>query len=165
MESPWSVGLAQKYPPTALVRGTVTKLMEFGAFVELEPGIEGLVHISELSHKRIWRASDVVHEGDQVEVLVLSVDSEAQRISLSMKALAAPPEPAKKEDAAGEAAPAKPAKKHVKPAGPLLGGLSRGDRRPLRAEVVKAGHIAPAWCVGTWWCIRQPPLLVLGGAI
>ncbi len=48
--------------------------MDFGAFVELEPGIEGLVHISELSHKRVWRPADVVKEGEQVEVLVLSVD-------------------------------------------------------------------------------------------
>ena len=133
MESPWTT-VAQKYPPHSAVRGTVTKLMEFGAFVELEPGIEGLVHISELSHKRIWRASDVVHEGDQVEVLVLSVDAEAQRISLSMKALAAPPEPVKKEDAAGEAAPAKASKKPSKPTGPLLGGISRrtGDRFGLK---------------------------------
>ena len=61
-------------PAQSAVRGTVTKLMDFGAFVELEPGIEGLVHISELSHKRVWRAADVVKEGDQVEVLVLSVD-------------------------------------------------------------------------------------------
>ena len=107
--------------------------MEFGAFVELEPGIEGLVHISELSHKRVWRPADVVKEGEQVEVLVLSVDPEAQRISLSMKALAAPPEPAKKEDAA-EAAPAKPSKKRAKPTGPLLGGLGRrtGDRFGLK---------------------------------
>ena len=59
--------------------------MDFGAFVELEPGIEGLVHISELSHKRIWRCSDVVKEGQEIEVMVLSVDTEAQRMSLSMK--------------------------------------------------------------------------------
>ena len=70
--------------------------MDFGAFVEVEPGIEGLVHISELSHKRVFRCSDVVKEGEQVEVMVLSVDPEAQRMSLSMKELSAPPEPAKK---------------------------------------------------------------------
>jgi small subunit ribosomal protein S1 len=133
MESPWSTA-SQKYPPNAVVPGRVTKLMDFGAFVELEPGVEGLVHISELSHKRVWRASDVVHEGDQVEVMVLSVDVEAQRISLSMKALAAPPEPAKKEESAGEAAPAKASKRSSKPTGPLLGGLSRstGDRFGLK---------------------------------
>ena len=65
--------------------------------------------------------------------MVLSVDAEAQRISLSMKACAAPPEPAKKEEEA-EAAPAKTSKKHVKPTGPLMGGLSRstGDRFGLK---------------------------------
>jgi small subunit ribosomal protein S1 len=107
--------------------------MDFGAFVELEPGIEGLVHVSELSHKRVWRPADVVKEAEQVEVLVLSVDSEAQRISLSMKALAAPPEPAKKDET--DQSPAKASKKKsTKPTGPLLGGLSRsgGDRFGLK---------------------------------
>ena len=102
LENPWTAAAA-KYPANGVVRGKVTKLMEFGAFVELEPGVEGLVHISELSHKRVWRASDVVHEGDEVEVLVLSVNPEAQRISLSMKALSKP-EPTKKEKEEAEAA-------------------------------------------------------------
>ncbi len=66
LENPWT-GAAGKYPPNSVVHGKVTKLMEFGAFVELEPGVEGLVHISELSHKRVWRASDVVHAGDEIE--------------------------------------------------------------------------------------------------
>ena len=134
LQSPWT-DAAGKYPSNSIVKGTVTKLMEFGAFVELEPGVEGLVHISELSPKRVARASDVVHEGDAVEVLVLSIDAEAQRISLSMKALAAALEPAKKEgDAAGEAAVAQPSKKRNKPSGPLLGGLTRptGDRFGLK---------------------------------
>ena len=72
--------------------------MEFGAFVELEPGSEGLVHISELSHGRVWRASDVVSIDQEVEVKVLSIDTEQQRISLSMKALLAKPQPAKKAE-------------------------------------------------------------------
>jgi small subunit ribosomal protein S1 len=133
LQSPWT-DAAGRYPSNTVVKGTVTKLMEFGAFVELEPGVEGLVHISELSPKRVVRASDVVHEGDAVEVMVLSIDAEAQRISLSMKALAGALESAKKEDdAASEAAPA-PSKKHNKPSGPLLGGLSRqtGDRFGLK---------------------------------
>ncbi len=131
LESPWTT-VAQKFSPNTIAEGTVTKLMDFGAFVELEPGIEGLVHISELSHKRIWRCSDVVKEGQQVEVIVLSVDPEAQRMSLSMKELSAPPEPAKKEDE--EAGPGKPSKKSSKPTGPLLGGLGRktGDRFGLK---------------------------------
>jgi small subunit ribosomal protein S1 len=132
LESPWTTA-AQKYPPRSVARGTVTKLMDFGAFVELEPGVEGLVHISELSPKRVWRPADVVKEGDQVEVFVLSMDTEAQRISLSMKALASPPEPAKKDELADEAR-AKASKKHGKPSGPLLGGLTRstGDRFGLK---------------------------------
>jgi small subunit ribosomal protein S1 len=131
LESPWTTA-AQKYPPQSVAHGTVTKLMDFGAFVELEPGVEGLVHISELSPKRVWRASDVVKEGEQVDVLVLSMDVEAQRISLSMKALISPPEPVKKEE--GESAPAKASKKPAKPTGPLRGGLSRssGDRFGLK---------------------------------
>ncbi len=131
LESPWTAA-AQKYPPQTVAHGTVTKLMDFGAFVELEPGVEGLVHISELSPKRVWRASDVVKEGQQVDVLVLSMDVEAQRISLSMKALISPPEPVKKEE--GESGPAKPSKKPAKPTGPLRGGLSRstGDRFGLK---------------------------------
>ena len=132
LESPWA-GAGLKYPPNTIVMGIVTKLMDFGAFVELEPGVEGLVHISELSHKRVWRTADVVKEGQQVEVLVLSIDTETQRISLSMKVLAAAPEPAKKEESGPEAASAK-SKKRSKPAGPLLGGLSRstGDRFGLK---------------------------------
>ena len=100
-ENPWHT-VATKYPVTATARGTVTKVMEFGAFVQLEPGIEGLVHISELSHQRVFRTSDMVKEGDAVEVKVLSVDTEQQRIGLSMKALAARPMSAKEKKAAVE---------------------------------------------------------------
>jgi ribosomal protein S1 len=130
LESPWTAA-AKKYPSQSVVHGTVTKLMDFGAFVEIEPGIEGLVHVSELSHKRVWRASDVVKAGEQIEVLVLSIDPQAQRMSLSIKALAAPPEPAKKEQSEAEAAPAK---KSNKPTGPLLGGLGKrtGERFGLK---------------------------------
>ncbi len=88
-ENPWSHA-AQKYTARSRVEGTVSRLMEFGAFVRLEPGIEGLIHISELAHKRVWRASDIVQEGQQVEVLVLSCDAEHQRISLSLKAARRP---------------------------------------------------------------------------
>jgi small subunit ribosomal protein S1 len=131
MESPWTTA-SQKYTPNTVARGTVTKLMDFGAFVELEPGVEGLVHISELSHKRVFRCSDVVKEGQEVEVMVRSVDVEARRMSLSMKELSAPPEPVKKEEEP-EAAPSK-SKKSNKPTGPLLGGIGRksGERFGLK---------------------------------
>lgn len=123
LENPWDTAQG-KYPPNSTVKGTVTKLMEFGAFVELEPGVEGLVHVSELSHKRVWRVSDVVHEGDQIEVLVLSVDPKAQRISLSIRQTLPEPEPKKKEEE--EPQPLSKAKsKRKKPDRPLKGGLDK----------------------------------------
>jgi small subunit ribosomal protein S1 len=126
LENPWT-NVGGKYPPHSVVHGKVTKLMDFGAFVELEPGVEGLIHISELSHKRVWRASDVVHEGDDVEVSVLSVNVESQRISLSLKALSKP-EPTKAEtEAAAAEQPAlpTPAKQRRQRNQPLQGGLGK----------------------------------------
>jgi small subunit ribosomal protein S1 len=82
---PWE-GAAQKYKPGERVRGTVTRLMEFGAFVELEPGVEGLIHISEMSWaKRVRKASDVVKPGDTVEVVILGVNEGERRLSLGLK--------------------------------------------------------------------------------
>lgn len=69
--------------------GRVTKLMPFGAFVELAPGVEGLIHISELSHERVAKVSSVVQEGEIVTVKVLAVDHAQRRISLSLKAMKA----------------------------------------------------------------------------
>ena len=127
LENPWT-DAEKKYPPNTTVDGKVSKLMEFGAFVELEPGVEGLVHISELSHKRVWRPSDVVSEGDQIQAVVLSVDAEAQRISLSIKDLTAEPEPAAEGQSAEADEPAPPPTRPKKPSTPLKGGLGRSPR-------------------------------------
>lgn len=132
-ENPWS-SAAQKYPARSRVTGTVSRITEFGAFVRLEPGVEGLIHISELSHKRVWRASDILKEGGDVEVLVLSIDTEKQRMSLSRKALEARPvaeKPAAEEDEPAQA-PSVPAKNRKTP---LKGGLGRpsgGDQFGLK---------------------------------
>jgi small subunit ribosomal protein S1 len=99
-ENPWT-DAATKFPVGARVKGNVTKLMQFGAFVKLEPGVEGLIHISELGHGRVHRTADVVSEGQEVEVKVLAVDTDAQRIGLSLKALLAPPEKPKDEKSPG----------------------------------------------------------------
>jgi small subunit ribosomal protein S1 len=126
-ENPWTTA-ASRYPVTARVKGTVSKIMDFGAFVRLESGIEGLVHISELSHKRVFRTSDVVKEGQEIEAKVLSVDPDAQRMSLSMKALEGRVDTA--EEAAEdepEESPA-PAKTPPKRTVPLKGGLGRSAR-------------------------------------
>ena len=82
---PWE-NIEAKYPENTRLSGKVTNLVDYGAFVELEPGVEGLVHISEMSWTRKLRhPSQMVHVGDEVEVIVLGVDSDKKRISLGMK--------------------------------------------------------------------------------
>ena len=82
---PWDV-VAEKYKAGERVRGTVTRIVDFGAFVELEPGIEGLIHISELSWtRRIKRVSEVLNQGDTVEAVILAVNTAERRISLGLK--------------------------------------------------------------------------------
>ena len=84
MADPWTT-IFERYAEGDKLRGTVTRLADFGAFVELEPGIEGLVHISEMSHRRIAKAGDVIASGDVVAVTVKKIDPAARRISLGMK--------------------------------------------------------------------------------
>jgi len=81
---PWQ-GIAERYPPKSRVKGKVVSVTDFGAFVELEEDVEGLVHISELGWTTPKHPRDVVSEGDEVEVVVLSVDAERKRISLSLR--------------------------------------------------------------------------------
>ncbi len=83
--NPWE-NIADKYPVESVHPGEVVNVMSYGAFVKLEPGIEGLVHISEMSWtKRINHPSELVNIGDQIEVKILNVDSEGQQLSLGMK--------------------------------------------------------------------------------
>ncbi|MBN9521769.1 S1 RNA-binding domain-containing protein [bacterium] len=85
-KSPWD-DFSQRVKAGSRVSGTVTRTADYGAFVELEPGIEGLIHVSELSTQRVRRVRDVVSEGQRVEVEVLSVDVPARRIALSLKTI------------------------------------------------------------------------------
>lgn len=113
---PWE-GVDADFPAEAVVTGRVTKTADFGAFVELRPGVEGLIHISELSDSHVRRPTDVVQPGQDVQVKVLGVDMEHRRISLSIKALTA----SAVAEALAETAPAKQTKKRKKP---LRGGYS-----------------------------------------
>jgi small subunit ribosomal protein S1 len=83
---PWTK-IPEKYPPGTRVKGKCIKVTEFGAFVEIDEGIEGLIHISEMSQDRIEDPRQVVNEGDDIEVMVLDVDPEERRIALSVKSL------------------------------------------------------------------------------
>jgi small subunit ribosomal protein S1 len=90
-EDPWSTA-AERYPVQKLVTGKVVSLTDYGAFIELEPGIEGLVHVSEMSWtKRVKHPSKLVKVGDEVEALVLDIDLTQKRISLGMKQTEANP--------------------------------------------------------------------------
>ena len=113
-EDPW-VKLIENYPIGSIVDGKVTKTVPFGAFVELENGVEGLVHISEMSPRHIDTPTQVVHTGDAVKVKVMEVNPDRRRISLSMKAAAA--------DLGIEIAVAEPPEDFVKP-----------ERKPRAAE-------------------------------
>jgi small subunit ribosomal protein S1 len=82
---PWTV-LPLKYPVGTRINGKVRNLTSFGAFVEIEPGIDGLIHISDMSWtKRVQHPSEVVKKGDAVDVVILNIDSDNKRISLGLK--------------------------------------------------------------------------------
>ncbi|HEY0007232.1 MAG TPA: 30S ribosomal protein S1 [Tepidisphaeraceae bacterium] len=86
-ENPWE-RVADKYPPGSVVRGKVRNIANYGAFVEIEEGIDGLLHVSDLSWtKKVGHPSEVLKKGEDVEAVVLSVDQEKQRIALSLKHL------------------------------------------------------------------------------
>jgi small subunit ribosomal protein S1 len=82
--NPWN-NIFDKYKVGSVVDATVAKLMDFGAFVELEAGLEGLVHISEISDERIAKPSDVLKAGDKVKVKILEINKDAKKLSLSIK--------------------------------------------------------------------------------
>src|SRR6516162_5837832 len=83
---PWD-SVAQRYPLNTVIKGKVSSVADFGVFVELEEGIEGLIHISQLSNERVDKPSSLFKVGDEVECLVVQVDTRERRIGLSVKAL------------------------------------------------------------------------------
>jgi small subunit ribosomal protein S1 len=99
-----------------VIDGTVTKLVNFGAFVRVRDGLEGLIHISELSHQRVVHPGDVVHEGQQLKLKIISLDSERHRLGLSLKQAEEPP--------------ARPAPEPGQPGQPAPAGGPRPERRP-----------------------------------
>ncbi len=83
---PWST-VPRRYPPGTRVRGAVTSVTDFGVFVELEEGVEGLIHVSQLASERVDKPGTLFKVGDTVEAEVINVDSREKRIGLSIKAL------------------------------------------------------------------------------
>ncbi|MHC4581999.1 MAG: 30S ribosomal protein S1, partial [Planctomycetota bacterium] len=124
-EDPWLRAIPEKYIPGHIIKGKVAKLTNFGAFVELEEELEGLLHISELADHKIDKPQDIVKVDDEVEVKILKVDSDARKIGLSLRRVrwAA-------EDQSGESGEA--ARPHV-PAGPER-VLSDADAEHIRRQ-------------------------------
>ncbi len=121
---PWDGDIPDKYQPGQLVKGTVTKITNFGVFIGLEDGLEGLLHISELSDQKVEDPEEVVQVGQEIEVKVLRVDTDERKIGLSLKRVDWGEE---QERAAAEAEAAEGGNITSADDGDLKGGLGGGD--------------------------------------
>ena len=101
-QNPWA-DAAEKYKVGTVVKGKIARMTDFGAFVELAPGVDALLHVSQISHQHVDKPSDVLKVGQEIEAQVVDFNEEDRKISLSMKALE--PAPVKEEAPAEEAAP------------------------------------------------------------
>jgi 4-hydroxy-3-methylbut-2-enyl diphosphate reductase len=96
--NPWTLAV-EKYAVGTVVEGKVVRMVPFGAFVELEPGVDGLVHISQIANKHVVKPEDELKVGEVIKVKVLEVNSEQKKISLSKRQAEAPVEEAPAEEA------------------------------------------------------------------
>ena len=125
-DDPWETDIPGRYEPGDVVKGKVTKLTNFGVFVELEPGLEGLLHISELADHKVGSPEEVVKVGDEIEVKILRVDRGERKIGLSRKKAQWSKPEGEREEGAAPAEPSADAPKETKE---LKGGL--GEAGPL----------------------------------
>src|SRR3954452_10914793 len=116
-EDPWQTVIPANYRPGMVVKGHVTKIANFGVFVELEPGLEGLLHISEISDQKVEKPEDILKVSQEVEVKILRVDSDERKIGLSLKRAQWAQEEEKREEVRAQRAEKKG----------LRGGLEGGE--------------------------------------
>lgn len=152
MEDPWIRAIPEKYIPGHIIKGKVAKLTNFGAFVELETDLEGLLHISELADHKIDKPQDVVNVGQEIEVKILKVDSESRKIGLSLRRV---------QWAAEEEAEKQPARRRRPAAvenvlsdsdierismakGPVQAGDSAGQEKTKKGPTAQAGEVSDA---------------------
>ncbi len=136
-DDPWATDIPAKYQPGQIVKGPVTKITNFGVFVGLENGLEGLLHISELADHKVEDPEEVVKVGEVIEVKVLRVDPDERKIGLSRKRV----EWAEEEVAAAGAFAAGGASRAAAPPADLKGGVGDGAGplfKPIRVEPVPA---------------------------
>lgn len=126
-EDPWANDIPNRYQPGQLITGKVTKITNFGVFVGLEDGLEGLLHISELAEHKVESPEEVCKVGDEMEVKILRVDSEDRKIGLSRKRV----EWAEEDEAAAAAEEAAVAETAAAASADLKGGIGGADAGPL----------------------------------
>jgi small subunit ribosomal protein S1 len=136
---PWS-RVGQDFLPGEVYEGTVVRISEFGAFVRLAPGLEGLVHLSNIAPRRISSVSEVLSVSQKVSVRILSADPERQRLELGIKQVAEDWEPA----APRGAAPAPRAKESLGTFADLLGGVKVSSPKPAPAKAAPSKTAPPA---------------------
>jgi 4-hydroxy-3-methylbut-2-enyl diphosphate reductase len=102
---PWTV-IDEKYQVGQIITGKIVQIKDYGAFVELEPGLDGLVHISEIAYKRVTNIADEISVGQEVTAKILEIDKDRKRISLSIKETLEPPAYQEEAAPAAEEAPA-----------------------------------------------------------
>jgi small subunit ribosomal protein S1 len=140
-DDPWESDIPGRYEPSDVVKGKVTKLTNFGVFVELEPGLEGLLHISELADHKVDSPEEVVKVGDEIEVKILRVDRGERKIGLSRKKAQWSRPESEREDAPPAGEPSPEAEKELKgglgESGPLF---SMGGPTPPPTEGSQPGH-------------------------
>ena len=139
---PWSV-IDEKYEVGQVIEGKVVQIKEYGAFVELEPGLDGLVHISEVAHKRVENINNELELGQVVNVKILEIDKDRKRISLSIRETIEPPTPEEiaAEKAAKAAAEAETAAVEEAPAEAPVEEAAPAEEAPAEASAEEA---APA---------------------
>ncbi len=137
-EDPWIRAIPEKYIPGHIIKGKVAKLTNFGAFVELESELEGLLHISELADHKIDKPQDIVKVGDDVEVKILKVDTDARKIGLSLRRVQWAAEDQEATDSGRQRVPTGPER--------VMSDADMSQftkRRAQKAEQGKASHAEP----------------------
>jgi small subunit ribosomal protein S1 len=109
-DDPWETRIPHKYQPGSIVKGKVTKITNFGVFVELEEQLEGLLHVSELADHKVANPEDVVKLGEEIEVRILRVDTDDRKIGLSRRLEATDEELGQEGGGPGGSAPREPLK-------------------------------------------------------
>ena len=139
-EDPWATDIPDKYQPGQIVTGTVTKITNFGVFVGLENGLEGLLHISELADHKVENPEEVVKVGEEIEVKILRVDPDERKIGLSRKRVEWA------EEAEADEGPGRSKSTATTPAAELKGGVGSSSGplfkpcTPSRAEAGPDGR-------------------------